>query len=747
MTVNGVDMKENTISYKGIRTNNLQNVSLDLTKGMFYGIAGPSGSGKSSLAYGTMHAIAQHEWEKVAGVQGGGTSNTYVVEDYENVIPSVALKQENHNQNPRSTIATFLRIDKSFRLLFASASGVSPSLFSFNNPRNACPKCEGLGYIIALDTNQLIRWDLSITDKPFLPWRKSYYQKLLEVYAKSRDIPMDKPLNNLAKTQLDALLYEDSTEKLVVSYILGGKRRTHRFFYRGFYNELQSLKNDKKHVSSANKVASLGQVESCPHCRGTRFSNEILSYTYMGMSLGDIYMTEVTKLESLVAEWYRKEKLPERKSLLKGIHALLDAMTKAQLGYLHLNRSIPTLSGGELQRIRLLNILTSQISDMMYIVDEPSAQLHVSEYDALLDDMKRLTAQGNTVMMIEHNQYFLNKTDRCLFVGPGSGNDGGRIFNVMPKTDKAVQAAEGRTIGQMMSFHSLTANNVEDLDVEIPIGRITGLYGPSGSGKSTLARCIEQRYDKTVYVNQRPIKGTVASTVASYSEVFDDIRNLYAVRNHVDADWFSFSGKKGACPACGGRGTIKYQLDFGKTEVELICEECCGRRYNASALDFLYEGYSIYDLLNLTIDKLLHENIFNEHTSITDRLQCLQRLGLGYLTLFRTTDTLSGGEAQRLKLAKYVGRRQKDKLFVFDEPLRGLDNQSVANILSVFREITNSGGTVLMIEHNVNGLAFCDYILEMGPGKGNDGGKIVFSGSIESFRQSKNFLAYAEKMK
>ncbi len=739
-------MKENTISYKGIRTNNLQNVSLDLTKGKFYGIAGPSGSGKSSLAYGTMHAIAQHEWEKVAGVHGGAASNTYVVDDYENVIPSVALKQENLNQNPRSTIATFLRIDKSFRLLFASVNGVSPSLFSFNNPRNACPKCEGLGYIIALDTNELIKWDLSIAEKPFLPWRKGYYQKLLEAYAKSRNILMDVPLNNLPKTQLDALLYEDSTEKLAVSYTLGGKRRTHRFFYHGFYNDLQTLTNDKKHVSSANKVASLGNTEECPHCRGTRFSNEILSYTYMGISLGDIYMTEVTKLEALVSEWLRKENLIERKSLLKGIHSVLDAMTKAQLGYLHLNRSIPTLSGGELQRIRLLNILTSQISDMMYIVDEPSAQLHVSEYDALLDDMKRLTTQGNTVMMIEHNQYFLNKTDHCLFVGPGSGNEGGQIFNVMPKTEKVLQT-EGRPIGKMMSFQSLTANNIENLDVEIPIGRITGLYGPSGSGKSTLARCIEQHYDKTVYVNQRPIKGTVASTVASYSEVFDDIRNLYAVRNHVDADWFSFSGKKGMCAACGGRGTIKYQLDFGKTEVELVCEECGGRRYNAQALDYLYESYSIYDVLNLTIDKLLQENIFSGHNSIIDRLLCLQRLGLGYLTLFRTTDTLSGGEAQRLKLAKYVGRRQKDKLFIFDEPLRGLDNQCVANILSVFREITNSGGTVLMIEHNVTGLAFCDYILEMGPGKGHNGGKIVFSGSIESFRQSKNYLAYAEKMK
>lgn len=737
-------MKGNIISYKGIKTNNLQNISLELKKAQFYGVAGPSGSGKSSLAYGTMHAIAQHEWEKVSGVQGSALA-PYAVEEYENVIPSVALKQENHNQNPRSTIATFLRLDKSFRLLFASACGVSPTLFSFNSPRNACPKCEGLGYVVALDTDQLIRWDLSIEEKPFLPWRKSYYQKLLEAYAKSCGIPLNISLQNLPKSQVDLLLYENSTEKLAVSYTLGGKRRTHRFFYRGFYNELESLVNDKKHVSSANKITSFGHTEVCPRCKGKRFSDEVLSYTYQGMNLGTVYMMEVSKLEQVVAGWCKTEQQQERKILLKGIATLLEAMTKAQLGYLHLNRSIPTLSGGELQRIRLINILTSQINDMMYIVDEPSAQLHVSEYNSLLADMRRLTEDGNTVVMIEHNRYFLERTDHCLFVGPGSGNQGGQLFHSLPKDCPVVQE-QGRGIGEMMSFHSLSANNVENVDVDIPVGRITGLYGPSGSGKSTLARCIEQRYDKTVYVSQRPIKGTVASTIASYSEVFDEIRSLFAKENNVDTDWFSFSGKKGVCPACGGRGSVKYQLDFGKTEVELVCEECNGCRYNDTALSYHYKGHSIFDVLNKTVDSLLQDGMFEGNSTIVERLQCLQRLGLGYLTLFRTTDTLSGGEAQRLKLAKYIGRRQKDKLFIFDEPLRGLDGKSVANILSVFREITNSGGTVLMIEHNVAGLAFCDYILEMGPGKGRDGGKIVFSGTIDTFRGSCHYRQYAEKM-
>jgi excinuclease ABC subunit A len=744
MTVNGVDMKENIISYKGIRTNNLRNISIELQKAQFYGVAGPSGSGKSSLAYGTMHAIAQHEWEKVAGVQGSVLAK-YVVDEYENVIPSVALKQENHNQNPRSTIATFLRLDKSFRLLFASACGVSPTFFSFNNPRNACPKCEGLGYVVTLDTDQLIKWDLPIEGKPFLPWRKSYYQNLLEAYAKSRGIPLNVSLHNLPKSQVDLLLYEDSAEKLAVSYSLGGKRRTHRFFYRGFCNELESLANDKKHVSSANKVTSLGHTGVCPHCNGQRFSDEVLSYTYQGVNLGTIYMMEASKLEKVISDWFVTEQHQERKRLLNGIATLLQAMTKAQLGYLHLNRSIPTLSGGELQRIRLLNILTSQINDMMYIVDEPSAQLHVSEYDALLTDMRRLTEDGNTVVMIEHNHYFLERTDHCLFVGPGSGNQGGHLSHSLPEVFPVVQE-QGRDLGEMMSFRSLSANNVENVDVDIPVGRITGLYGPSGSGKSTLARCIEQQYDKTVYVNQRPIKGTVSSTIASYSEVFDEIRNLLAKENNVDTDWFSFSGKKGACPACGGRGSVKYQLDFGKTEIELLCEECNGRRYNDTALGYHYKGLSIFEILNKTIDSLLQEDLFEGISTIVERLQCLQRLGLGYLTLFRTTDTLSGGEAQRLKLAKYIGRRQKGKLFIFDEPLRGLDNKSVANILSIFREITNSDGTVLMIEHNVIGLAFCDYILEMGPGKGRDGGKIVFSGTINAFRNSDHYQQYAEKM-
>lgn len=492
-------------------------------------------------------------------------------------------------------------------------------------------------------------------------------------------------------------------------------------------------------------MANLGQKELCPKCKGKRFSEEVLEYTYQGYNLGDLYMMEITKLEKLIDGWSQKEEHSERKRLLKGITVVLKAMSEAQLGYLHLNRSIPTLSGGELQRIRLLNILTSQISDMMYIVDEPSAQLHVSEYDALLMDLRRLAKQGNTVVMIEHNRYFLNKTDQCLFVGPGSGNNGGLLFHSIPETDSMI-LGESRAVGQMMSFHSLTANNVENLDVDIPIGCITGLYGPSGSGKSTLARCVEQCYDRTVYVNQNPIRGSVASTIATYSEVYDDIRNVFSRFHNKDIDWFSYSGEHGACQTCGGRGFIKYQLDFGKTEVEQVCEDCGGRRFNQVALSYQYKGHSIYDVLSMTIDSLLASGLFDGCASITDRLRCLQKLGLGYLTLFRTTDTLSGGEAQRLKLAKYVGKRQKEKLFIFDEPLRGLDNQSVANILSVFREITDNGGTVLMIEHNVAGFSCCDYILEMGPGKGRDGGKIVFSGTIDSFRSSDRYPQYEEKM-
>lgn len=735
-----------TINYKNITTNNLKHIDIEIPKGCFWGIAGPSGAGKSSLAYGTIYAVSQYEWEKVTEVPGGTYVN-FRVESYQNVIPAIALKQENYNLNPRSTIATFLRIDKDFRLLFAAANGVSPARFSFNNPRNACPYCEGLGVEQQLDTSSLVAMDKSILEKPFKTWTKGYYQPLLEKFAASRNIPLNQPLSALSPAQLEQLFYAESEEKFAVSYRANGRAQRRQFRYVGFLRELEGLKQDKTHISSAQRLAGYGSQQTlCSHCHGRRFSPEVEQLKYHGKSLGELYMMEMDALMAFIEEAQRQESLPQQQRLLGHIRQILHGVVEGNLEYLHLNRSIPSLSGGELQRIRLINILDSQINGVLYVIDEPSAKLHVSEYDAILSHLYRLKQAGNTLMMIEHNPYFLRHTDKIIYVGPHSGERGGELSSVpFSETQRACSSVyEARPCASFLTLGPITEHNLTDVTVHIPQQCVTGIYGPSGSGKSTLAKNIQRLYPDTEYIDQKTLRGSKASTIATFSGLMDAIRNLFAAANRVSADHFSFKTPQGQCPECAGKGSVTYELDFGKTKVELICDRCHGKRYNEATLAYTYRGLSIYEVLTLTIDHLLEVSFF-EDPAIQRQLELLQALGLGYLTLFRTTDTLSGGEAQRLKLIKFIGKRMTGKLFLFDEPLCGLSGPDVDHILSIFRTMTEQGATVVFIEHNVMGLAACDYVVEMGPGKGKYGGQVIFQDTITRFQQSDRWKIYDDK--
>lgn len=744
MIVNGVDIMESTINYRGIRTNNLKGIDLDIKKGTIIGIAGPSGSGKSSLAYGTIYAISQNEWGKISDIPAANFQD-YRLDSYKNVIPAIAMRQDNFNSNPHSTIATFLRLDRAFRLLYSAKTKQSPSLFSFNNPQSACPYCNGLGYVSIVDENKLIDWNRSVVEKPFLLWKKDQEQKLLEKYAEANGISVHTPLSQLPKIQVEHLLHDKTENKFPVRYKANGKVRTHLFRYIGYLEDIEALQNDKKHVSSMQKLSDASLTTVCPHCHGSRFDEKVLNFKYKNKSIGDLYMMEVGELLPFITKSMTGETDANLLRQLQGVKEVLSGMIDGNLEYLNLNRSIPSLSGGELQRLRLINILNSQIEDMMYIIDEPSARLHVSEYDSLIHDIKRLRDRGNTVLMIEHNPYFLAIADRVIYIGPGAGDDGGYLLKSIPKKKGEIDKCIHHKSEHVISFDGITANNLKNVSVDIALNGITGIYGPSGSGKSTLAKYIAEHYKHTEYISQKVLRGSSVSTIASYSGVMDGIRRVFAQANNVDADYFSFSKELGQCPTCKGKGMLTYEVDFGKTKIEVACEDCNGDRYNKEALSFKYKGMSIVDVLHLTIDRLVSDNVFSSNTGLQSQLHLLQTLGLGYLTLFRTTDTLSGGEAQRLKLTKFIGKRQKDKLFIFDEPLRGLSCNDAINILNLFRKLTDQGATVLFIEHNVLGFRACDNVIEMGPGKGKHGGKIIFAGGIDDFKKSSNWKKYEDK--
>ncbi|MEC4114946.1 ATP-binding cassette domain-containing protein [Myroides pelagicus] len=729
---------ENILIYKGIKTNNLKNIDISLNKGLFYGITGPSGSGKSSLAYGTIFAISNFEWEKVTG--DIKKSASFNVDYYDNIIPAISLIQDNYNTNPRSTIATLLKVDKDFRFLFSITTGKPASIFTFNNPQNACEHCSGLGIEYIVDPTQLIDSNKTIKEQPFKSWKNKYQQKVLEKFAEHSGIPLDTPFSNLNEIHKDLILYSSSDTKFRVSYTLSGKKRSREFYYEGLLLEMNKYREDKKRISSHQKITDYSTASVCSKCNGTRFNNKILNLKYFGKSIGELYQLEIEELSIFIKNAIDEENVHETKLLLNNIKNIITELVNSNLGYLNFNRSIPSLSGGELQRLRLVNILSSKITDMMYVIDEPSARLHISEYDSLLDSLFKLRDRNNTILMIEHNQYFLSKTDKIYTIGPKSGTQGGYIIDYIPENTKPYFIP--RPTNSFISFTNLNENNLKNVSIKVPLENITGIYGPSGSGKSTLVKSIVKQYKHTEYISQKPLRGSKVSTIASYCGVFDDIRTLFSNELNTDSSVFNFNSEKGKCVQCNGKGSITYELDFGKTEIEVTCDECKGKRYNNSVLSYKVENYTIYDILNSTIDHLIENSFLNKHETIIKKLNLLQKLGLGYLTLFRTTDTISGGEAQRLKLTKFLGKKLKNKIFIFDEPLRGLSDNDANNILDIFTELTENLATVIFIEHNTLGLNNCDFIIEMGPGKGKYGGNVLFEGSIIEFKKSTNYKKY-----
>lgn len=734
--------KDDIISYKGIRTHNLKGIDLCLQAHSFIGVSGPSGSGKTSLAYATVHAISQEEWGKINN-DSQGVYKSYEIDSYEHIKPTIALRQDNKNVNPRSLLASFLHVDREFRLLFSIISGGSPSLFTINNPGNACPHCEGLGLVRQIDPKALVDESRSLVDRPFSLLSRPQDQALLLKYAEMNGIPCDIPFGQLAPDQQHKLLYGRSDTKYQVRYKLGGKMRTHSFFYVGYLDQVQALEKDQKHISSAKKLESVQSLLLCPHCLGKRFSEKVLSYHYRGLSLGDLYMLELDELAEFLDESLRSDPAPEVSRLLQRIQEVVLRLVRSDLGYLSLNRSIPTLSGGELQRVQLTRIISAKLSDILYIVDEPSASLHVSEYDSVLHDLKELQKRGNTILMVEHNPYFLQQVDQAIYLGPGAGAYGGELVETLPSYEVG-QRFETRTCTGYISYQHISANNLKDVSVDIPVERITGIYGVSGSGKTTLSRQIASLGEQTEYISQKVLRGSKASTIASYSEISAELRQIYEESNSLPYT-LSLSTPSCQCERCGGKGLIRYSLDFSATVVDVICEDCSGRRYNEPTLALKYSGLSLPDLLTRPVHYLLELGIFQAHTKVQAVLERLVTLGLGYLSLSRTTDTLSGGESQRLKLIKALNKKVKGKTFIFDEPLKGLGGTDAVRLMSLFRSLTDQGATIILVEHSVLGLSGVDYVLELGPGKGKHGGQVLFAGDIETFRRSDHWKAYQDK--
>ena len=665
-----------------------------------------------------------------------------------------------------------------------SMEELSPRMFSFNNPYGACPKCTGLGVFRKIDPALIIpNPDLSIkegaikasgwgtTDESSIAMM--YFKGVAQFYGES----ITEPLSKWSDDAVNALLYGTGEQKLKLHRATDYGGGVYYQPFEGIVNNLERRYRDSNSEWSKADIEQYMSEELCPECHGKRLKKEIL-----GVTVGDKSIADVTELSvSACYDFFDKLKLSEREMfigerIVKEINSRLGFLKSVGLEYLTLSRSAGTLSGGESQRIRLATQIGSSLVGVLYILDEPSIGLHQRDNDKLIGTLKRLRDLGNTLIVVEHDEDTMRAADFIVDVGPYAGIHGGEIICAGTVDDimncersitgaylsgrRKIPVPEVRRAGNgnFLTVRGARENNLKGIEVSIPLGTFTCVTGVSGSGKSSLVNQILYKYlaaklnrartragdfdtiegteflDKVIAIDQSPIGRTPRSNPATYSGVFNDIRDLFAETNDAktrgyNAGRFSFNVKGGRCESCEGDGIIKIEMHF-LPDVYVPCEVCKGKRYNRETLEVKYKGKSIYDVLEMTVDEGVE--FFANHQKIYRKLLTLQEVGLGYIKIGQPATTLSGGEAQRVKLAAELARRSTGKtIYILDEPTTGLHTADVHKLLEVLQRLTESGNTVLVIEHNLDVIKTADYLIDLGPEGGDKGGTLVACGTPE----------------
>ncbi|TDA65852.1 MAG: excinuclease ABC subunit UvrA [Clostridia bacterium] len=662
-----------------------------------------------------------------------------------------------------------------------SLAEVSPRLFSFNSPYGACPECGGLGFTRVVDPELVIPDKrLTLRQGAIAPWRLSshYYPRLLETLARRHGFSLDVPVAELAAEHLDLILYGSGEEELSFSYTNRfGHTRHHQRPFAGVVNHLARAYREAASDQERQEIEAYMTARPCPRCQGRRLKPEALAVLVAGKNISEVAGMTVSLARSFLASLTltSREQLIARQ-ILKEIQNRLGFLENVGLDYLTLDRAAATLSGGEAQRIRLATQIGSQLVGVLYVLDEPSIGLHPRDNSRLIATLKQLRDLGNTIIVVEHDEDTIRAADYVIDIGPGAGAGGGRVV-AAGSVDEVCAVDESLTgqfltgqrsiplpaarrpgNGKWLRITGGRENNLKDIDVAFPLGCFVCVTGVSGSGKSTLvndilykalaaklnrAREKAGRYreitgcehlEKVVSVDQSPIGRTPRSNPATYTGTFDHIRELFASTPEArmrgyKAGRFSFNVRGGRCEACQGDGIIKIEMHF-LPDVYVPCEVCKGQRYNRETLEIHYRGQTIADVLAMTVDEAVE--FFRHHPRIFRKLKTVQDVGLGYIQLGQPATTLSGGEAQRVKLAAELSRRSNGRaLYVLDEPTTGLHAADVARLLEVLNRLTDTGNTVVVIEHNLDVIKSADYIIDLGPEGGDGGGYVVARGTPE----------------
>lgn len=790
---------------------NLKHIDVEIPKHQLTILCGVSGSGKSTLAKDVIYNECQRQYLEAMGFQG---IHKPKLERMYNATASVIIQQTSNNKNPRSTLGTITNIYTELRMLFEKLSSyecphchqilnasnckeeleknghdfevymycehchtriqkLTRSHFSYNTKEGACPTCKGLGMTLQINEDAVLNKELSLEDGAIDYWKNRYgeyqianFYKALNYY--NIEYQPHQKVKDFSKLALDILLYgvECDSIKQSFSHIPSPKTVMEGKFEGAYTTLYRRLKEHQGHIKEKDLYF---KEDLCPDCLGKRLNQQARNAKVNHMTLPQLSKMSLTQLSTWLEQLkplLTTSQFIQVEAYFNDLNTKIHRLLKVGLGYLQLDRQMITLSGGEIQRVRISSALDSDITDILYILDEPTASLHARDTLGMVQILRQLVDKGNTVLVIEHDMEILRQSDYIIEIGPSAGQYGGEIifkgtYLQLLKDQNSITAKFLKNKYELplpkqfqnwLHIKQASKNNLKHIDVDFPINALSGVSGVSGSGKSTLIYEILLKQEQVFYdhpfkqivsVHQSPITRMNRSNVATFIKAYDKIRQLMKNQplskslNLTEKD-FSFNTKGGRCEHCEGLGVVTSNLLFFE-DVEVECPICHGKRFNDTVLSVTYNGYNIFDILEMDIDEALA--LFQSNKPLNKMLTLLQEVGLGYLKLGQPLTTLSGGEGQRLKLARdLLTQNSHNTLFLIDEPTIGLHPKDIEHFISLLKKMVAMKNTVIVIEHNLQLLAQCDYIVDLGKEGGDQGGELIACGDVQTIINNKNSL-------
>ncbi|WKZ48454.1 MAG: excinuclease ABC subunit UvrA [Anaerolineales bacterium] len=726
-----------SIKVYGANENNLKNITVTIPRNRLVVITGVSGSGKSSLAFNTIFAEAQREFLESLSTYARKSLPHFSqpnVRHIEGLSPGISIDQQPLARNPRSTVGTVTEVYTFLRLMYSrlGGSGLSAGEFSFNTPSGACQTCSGLGVEMQPDLEKLLDKGKSLSEGAIIHKGWAVDSRNWNILKTIGLLEMNKPLARFTKAELDLLLYSEpiQSQKEEAGYVQG-------WAFEGIIRRLMKRQGDSRGQTGTSYDQQFFFMDTCSECQGARLNAKARSVLVNDRSIVELSTMQIDDLLMYI-------------STLEGavvnvlkpfMEKMLEHLVDIGLGYLSLSRSVSTLSNGEAQRVKLARQLGSSLTELIYVMDEPTAGLHSRDISHLCSVLKQLSKKPNTVIVVEHDKDMMLNADFIIDMGPGAGSQGGEIIaigspeqimrsgtatgNYLSNKERIPRRKTRRTANKFLSIVNANIHNLKNVNTKMPLGVLTCIAGVSGSGKSSLIEFTLKKYPDIVVVDQNPPGVNSRSNPATYTKVLDDIRKIFAESSGQDAALFSFNSA-GACEVCEGSGYSTIDMHF-LGEVNQVCEECEGRRFKENVLSIKYQGKSIVDVLDMTAEEAFH--FFENNENIRNKLNLLVDVGLGYLRLGQPLGTLSGGEAQRIKLVSRLGR--KGDVYILDEPTRGLHFADIDRLIRLLDKLVDGGNTVIVVEHNLDVIKNSDWVIDMGPESGKRGGEVIAEGTPE----------------